>query len=191
MKFLVDTNIFLHAINDHIVAIACKCKERNSMVNITEAILNELDPGFNGDILFQETYNCVSKCCDHPLNIINVINIDDLVEAKRIYESIRARYYRWMTNASYLKRLIKEDKITQDEIKSRAFKYKDVGECELIALAKSSNGKYIIVSNDKGVVYKHPHINIFNIFRKQGLDIYSCDTWLEIIQYELEVQYNN
>lgn len=191
MKFLVDTNVFLHSINEYIVAVACKCKERNRTINITKTILNELDPGFNEEILFQETYNCVSRCCDSNINLINVIDINCIQEAKKIYKSIREQYYRWMTDTNYLNKLIKDGKLTRDEIKSKAFKNKDVGECELIAVAKAFYGQYVIISDDKGKVYKHPDINLFEIFKKQGLDIYTCDTWLEIIEYKLGEQYNN
>ena len=37
-----------------------------------------------------------------------------------------------------------------------------MGECELIAISKTTNGEYIIVTNDNGKVYKHPDQNLFD-----------------------------
>lgn len=191
MKFLVDTNVFLHAINDDIYAVACKCRDRNSMVTITKAILNELDPKFYGDHLFQETYNCVCRYSHSSINLIKVIDINDVETAKKIYKSIRERYYRWMNDTKTLMKMVNEGKLTREYIKSSAFRQKDVGECELIAIAKASLGEYIIISEDNGEVYKHPDINIFNIFRKEGVDIYKTENWLEIIQFERATQESN
>ena len=46
MYYLVDTNVFLHAICDEIYTVASLCKENDQEMTITETILNELEPGY-------------------------------------------------------------------------------------------------------------------------------------------------
>lgn len=46
MYYLVDTNVFLHAINDNIFSVAKLCKKNRTDITITDTILNELEPGY-------------------------------------------------------------------------------------------------------------------------------------------------
>ena len=58
-----------------------------------------------------------------------------------------------MKDPNYLKSLIAKGKISEDDIKKKSFRNKDMGECELIAIAKVSSDEHQIVTNDKGRVF--------------------------------------
>jgi len=58
--------------------------------------------------------------------------------------------------------LIQKGKIRPEERKS--FKYKDLGECSLIAIALENVSSNIIVTNDKGKIYLKPYENIFDFY---------------------------
>lgn len=49
---------------------------------------------------------------------------------------------------------LQEGKLTKQEIKY--LKYKDLGECALLAIAITSNEYKVIITNDKGRVHKYP-----------------------------------
>ena len=46
MYYLVDTNVFLHAIRDNIFSVADLCKKNGTDITITDTILTELEPGY-------------------------------------------------------------------------------------------------------------------------------------------------
>jgi hypothetical protein len=90
-----------------------------------------------------------------------------------------------MGNAEYLKHLMSKGEITLEEIKKPSFKTKDKGECELIAIAKASKGEYWVVTNDKGRVYKHPDMNIFDTYAgDDAVTIISGEDLLNEIEVE-------
>lgn len=59
-----------------------------------------------------------------------------------------------------------------------------MGECELIAISKTTNGEYIIVTNDNGKVYKHPDQNLFDTDAVGSEIVYlSGEEWIKEIGY--------
>lgn len=180
MKYLLDTNIFLHTINSNIYSVADKCMNNDTPIYITKTIIEELTPGYymlQEDESSEEILNNVIGLTQKPFDIIKIIDINDNEEAKKIYNSIRDRFYGWMNNPEYLKLLIQQGKIKKSDIKN--IRKKDKGECELIAIAKASNGEYVLITNDKGRVHLHPHINIFEEFKNdKNINIYSGEEWI-------------
>ena len=160
MYYLVDTNVFLHAICDEIYTVANLCKENNQEVTITETILNELEPGYYLEIedeTAKEAYNVVHNLTFGTMGIktIRLVKLEEIPGAKEELKKIRRRFYDWMKDPNYLKSLIAKGKISEDDIKKKSFRNKDMGECELIAIAKVSSDEHQIVTNYKGLSLIH------------------------------------
>lgn len=192
MYYLVDTNVFLHSICDNIFSVADLCKKNGTEITITETILNELEPGYYLEIEDESARNAYA--CVHNLSfgtmglkVIRLVKIDDIPGAKEELKIIRKRFYSWMNDVSYLNYLVSQGVITADDIKKKTFRNKDMGECELIAIAKSADEEYEIVSNDRGRVFLHPEQNLFDEYAAGiGLTVLSSDEWLDRIGYEVE-----
>ena len=87
-----------------------------------------------------------------------------------------------MKDANYLRLLISRGIISESDIKKKSFRNKDMGECELIAIAKASDDEHQIVTNDKGRVFLHPEQNLFDEYASEsGLTVLSSDEWLHKI----------
>lgn len=187
MYYLVDTNVFLHSISDEIFAVANLCKENNQDVTITETILNELEPGYYLEIenkAAKEVYNAVHNLTfgTMGIQIIRLVKLEEIPGAKEELKKIRQRFYGWMRDANYLKTLICQGVITKEDIKKKSFRNKDMGECELIAIAKVSSDEHQIVTNDKGRVFLHPEQNLFDEYASEiGLTVLNSDEWLRKI----------
>lgn len=169
MYYLVDTNVFLHVIDSNIYGVAKWCKDNKKDITITQTILDELDPGYyreKEDESSKEIYTAVNNYVSGAMGIkvIKLIALSDIPGAQDEYKKIRKRFYGWMKDAAYLQKLVLKGDLTPEEIKKPSFKTKDMGECELIAIAKASNGEYWVVTNDKGRVYKHPDLNLFDTY---------------------------
>lgn len=190
MYYLVDTNVFLHAINESVYSVAQLCKDKDNDVTITETILNELEPGYYlalEDETAKQVYYSVSNLAHGTmgLKVIRILNVADVPGAKEELKKIRDRYYMWMRDGTYLQSLIAAGKLTVEDIKKKSFRNKDLGECELIAIAKTSTDDYEIVTNDKGRVFLHPEQNLFDDYASnEGLIVLSSDEWLEKIGYK-------
>lgn len=186
MKYLVDTNIFLHTINSNIYGVAALCKELSSCINITPTILMELEPGYyleQQDKSSKEIYTCVNNLTNGCLKVIEIFELADIEGAKEEFQRIRKRFYSWMNDANYLNYLIEQGTLKREDIK--LLKKKDLGECELLAIAKVSKGSYWIVSNDKGEVYQHPNQNIFKAYENDpDVTILLGSDWIEKIGYK-------
>lgn len=193
MYYLVDTNVFLHAINENIYAVANLCKENGNDITITETILNELEPGFyltQEDDTFNNVHTSVSNLALGTMGfkVIRIVKLEDVPGAKEELKKIRARFYGWMHDVNYLQTLVLKGKLTLADIKKKSFRNKDLGECELIAIAKLSEDYYEIVTNDKGRVFLHPEQNLFDDYAvKEGLIVLSSEDWLSKIGYESEL----
>ena len=187
MYYLVDTNVFLHSICDEIFTVANLCKENNQDVTITETILNELEPGYYLEIedeAAKEVYNAVHNLTFGPMGIqiIRLVKLEEIPGAKEELRKIRQRFYGWMRDVDYLKMLISQGVITENDIKKKSFRNKDMGECELIAIAKVSSDEHQIVTNDKGRVFLHPEQNLFDEYASEiGLTVLNSDEWLRKI----------
>lgn len=187
MYYLVDTNVFLHAIRDNIFAVADLCKKNGTDVTITDTILSELESGYHlegEDKTAKDTYNSVYNLSYGTMGIkvIRIVNVDDIPGAKEELKRIRKRFYSWMTDITYLKHLVSQGAISLDDIKKKNFRKKDLGECELIAIAKAAENVYEIVTNDKGRVFLHPEQNLFDDYAVGiGLTVLNSDEWLNTI----------
>lgn len=190
MYYLVDTNVFLHAISDNIYSVAMLCKENDTDITITDTILCELEPGYYlalEDETANQVYTCVHNLTNGDMGqkAIRIVNINDVPGAKEELKKIRDRYYMWMRDGSYLQKLISEGKLTLNDIKKKSFRNKDLGECELIAIAKTSSDQYDIVTNDKGRVFLHPEQNLFDDYAlNEELIVIGSEEWLEKIGYK-------
>ncbi|SEW31369.1 hypothetical protein [[Clostridium] fimetarium] len=193
MKYLVDTNVFLHTIDSNIYGVAKKCSDLNNNVCITQTIMDELTPGYyivKSDASTAEIEICVRNCTKNGVfKVIELIDISEIDGAKIILKSIRDRFYSWMYNFDYLQLLLQRGEITQKEISSKCFKNKDLGECELLSIAKASHGEYVIITNDRGHVYCHPYQNIFEAYEEDNdVVIYSGNKWIkDIIKFIDEI----
>ena len=187
MYYLVDTNVFLHSICDDIFTVANLCKENNQDVTITKTILNELEPGYYLEIedeAAKEVYNAVHNLTfgTMGIQIIRLVKLEEIPGAKEELRKIRQRFYGWMRDVDYLKMLISQGVITENDIKKKSFRNKDMGECELIAIAKVSSDEHQIVTNDKGRVFLHPEQNLFDEYASEiGLTVLNSDEWLRKI----------
>lgn len=192
MYYLVDTNVFLHSICDEIYEVADLCKKNETDITVTETILNELEPGYYLEIeddTVKNVYNSVHNLTYGTMGIkvIRLVKLDDIPGAKEELKKIRKKFYSWMSDINYLNHLISQGIITVDDIKKKSFRNKDLGECELIAIAKTAEDEYQIVTNDKGKVFLHPELNLFDDYAsKTGLIVLSSEEWLEKIGYEAE-----
>ena len=187
MYYLVDTNVFLHSICNEIFTVANLCKENNQDVTITETILNELEPGYYleiEDAAAKEVYNAVRNLTFGAMGIqiIRLVKLEEIPGAKEELRKIRQRFYGWMRDVNYLKMLISQGVITENDIKKKSFRNKDMGECELIAIAKVSSDEHQIVTDDKGRVFLHPEQNLFDEYASEiGLAVLNSDEWLQKI----------
>lgn len=187
MYYLVDTNVFLHAICDEIYTVANLCKKSEQEITITETILNELEPGYYLEIedeTAKSAYNAVHNLALGIMGIrlIRLVKLEEIPGAKEELKKIRDRFYRWMRDSNYLRWLISQGKLSESDLKKKSFKNKDIGECELIAIARVSEEEHQIVTNDKGRVFLHPEQNLFDDYAfKMGLKVLNSDEWLRKI----------
>ena len=90
-----------------------------------------------------------------------------------------------MHDPDYLHYLIQQGKLNRDDVKR--LRKKDLGECELLAIAKASKGEYWMVSNDLGRVYMHPEQNIFESYEGDSdVTVLLGMEWIKRIGYEEE-----
>lgn len=190
MYYLVDTNVFLHAIGKETFAVADLCKKSEQEITITETILNELDPGYYLEIkdeTAKDIYNAVHNLTYGAMGIkvIRLVKLEEIPGAKDELKKIRQRFYGWMKDVNYLKLLISQGKISESDLKKKSFRNKDMGECELIAIAKASKEEHQIVTNDKGRVFLHPEQNLFDEYAAEiGLTVLNSDEWFKKIGHK-------
>lgn len=189
MYYLVDTNVFLHVIRSNIYGVADLCKKNNTDATITQTILDELDPGYyreNEDASSKEIYRAVNNLVTGTMGIraIRLIHVSDIEGAEEELKKIRKRFYSWRRDPMYLQKLIQEGKISRQDIKKASFRNKDLGECELLAIAKAPQGQYWIVTNDKGRVFQHPEQNLFDTYADDPAVVLITGTeWLSKIGF--------
>ena len=129
MYYLVDTNVFLHAICDNIFSVADLCKKNGAEITITDTILNELEPGYYLEVedkTAKDTYNSVYNLSHGivGIKIIRIVNINDIPGAKEELKRIRKRFYSWMTDVVYLNHLVSQGVISANDIKKRILEKK-------------------------------------------------------------------
>ncbi|MFG6324133.1 MAG: hypothetical protein K1W41_22675 [Lachnospiraceae bacterium] len=107
-----------------------------------------------------------------------------LVDTNVFLHDIDSNIYGVAKLCKDLQKLIEKGILTREDIKKENFKKKDMGECELVAIAKASGGEYWLITNDKGRVYKHPDMNIFDAYSKdKDVVILSGEEWIRNIGY--------
>lgn len=189
MYYLVDTNVFLHVIRSNIYGVAKLCKKNKNDITITQTILDELDPGYykeKEDASSKEVYISVRNLVMGTWGIkaIRLIQVSEVEGAKDELKKIRKRFYSWMQDPVYLQKLIQEGKLSKEEIKKPCFRKKDLGECELLAIAKVSPGQYWTVTNDKGKVFLHPDQNLFDTYANNSeIILITGEEWLNKIGF--------
>lgn len=189
MQYLVDTNIFLHDIDSNIYGVAVLCKDNGNDMCVTQTIIDELDPGYyreNEDESSKEIYTSVKNFIAGTMGVkvIKLVDLSEVEGATAELKKIRDRYYGWMKDADYLNLLVQRGQLTREDIRKPNFRKRDMGECELVSIAKASAGEYWLITNDQGRVYKHPHINIFDIYENDpDVVILSGRKWLENIGF--------
>lgn len=185
MKYLVDTNVFLHTISN-IYGVAVLCNEMENPICVTPTIVEELDPGYfkeKDDKSTKEIYICINNMID-KFKLIKLVNVTDYYGAKEELKKIRERYYGWLKNPQYLQDLVDKGILKKEDIKKPSFRKKDLGECELLAIAKVSNGEFLLITNDRGRVFKHPDINIFDTYKGEtDIIILTGDEWKKEINF--------
>ncbi|MGU8414813.1 hypothetical protein ACV3MY_13675 [Clostridium perfringens] len=181
--YLVDTNVFLHVIDKCVYETANICCNINKKFHITNTILSELEPGYyllKEKPKSDEILHNVEGLINSPFNLIEVIDFNKNQEAKSIFKDIRERYYRWIKDPNYIRKLINDGKLNKCDIKY--LRKRDVGECELLALAKTSKGELEIITEDKGKVHLHPNINIYDMFKNDNdVIIHEARKWFDEI----------
>lgn len=181
MQHLFDTCTIKHKLKTDtaIFAVAKYCKSIEEPFTLSSEIKKELQPPIK---LEQPEYELAAKVVTYidryiTSGHISLIDLNTDSKIKLVYNKIRQQYYGWMTRTDYCKQLIENGDLTKEEYRSPGFKYKDAGECSLIAIALLSPETNIIISEDKGVVFSHPNINIFDVFKDKGLCIVKLCEW--------------
>lgn len=156
MNYLKDSCIFINKIPTHdkiyeVIQLVKKCEDSHDLSVSTE-ILDELKKGSLGNIV----YNFVQ------LEMIKKIDLNDSETMQDEYNKIRNKYYGWIRKNDYLNHLIEKGVLDIELVKSKKLLSKGVGECSLLAIAVAEPKKHTIVTEDKGRVEFHPHINIFD-----------------------------
>lgn len=183
MYYLLDTCVFMHTLSN-IYEVAKFCKDNGDKICITQTILEELIPNhyeYLEDPSSKQIYTAVNRLTSSSFNyLIKKIDLEDVKGAKSELIKIRERFYSWMHDGNYLHSMIEKGMLCRDEIKNLS--KKDMGECELLAIAKVCTTPCILVTNDWGRIYKHPFQNIFSAYQDE-VKILSGDEWIKNINY--------
>lgn len=175
---LIDTNVFIEYLEDRLYEVIQKCEKIKVDLTITDEILRELQPSKKSDMNKDLSVMVENYCKWKKIKYIDLDSAEN-EEIKKRYKAIRKTHYSWIKDTDYLRNLIEKGVLEKKEIKN--LKYRDVGECQLIAFA-IENKDSIIVTQDKGKVYKHPEIDLFDLFKKSdGVQVYWGDSWLQMI----------
>lgn len=187
MNNLFDTCTIKHKICSiqNLENVVKKCNKKDANIIIEKYILMELKPpNCKPDDIDEQCYETGKTLYNYINLLIKSNHIKTLdhttnMEISSNLTSIRKRYYQWMEDPRYCKYLIKNHMLSEEEYYSPRFRKKDYGECVLLAIATTNKSKHIIITEDKGRVYKHPNINLFDEFIKQGYCILNYDQWMK------------
>ncbi len=160
MVYLIDSCVIISNLNEATKIINMKKRIGSNEAAISNIIINELKQPQNAKFKDNKLDNLLLNLITQKQ--IKLIDINNNPKIKQTLENIRCRHYRWMTDPEYVKMLIQTGKIKPEDRKS--FKYKDLGECSLIAIALEDVNENIIITNDKGKIYMKPYENIFDSY---------------------------
>lgn len=177
MKYLIDTCIFFHKLkNGQNILDSCEKVIKNSDRNcISNVILKELEEPIN-DVKNNNELHTIVKNTIYMFKRMDLIDTEESANVRANLQKIRDRFYGWQKDTKYLQKLIAEGVLTREEIKAFGFRYKDMGECSLIAIALTAPNEYTIVTEDKGKVYKFPSQNLFEVYN--NVEVVNYDSWI-------------
>lgn len=152
---------------------------------VTDIVMNELKPGRSVDIKDAEKSKSM-------LGIVNLLgksrdlvkyNVETEEEYQKNFQQIRRQFYGHLSDVNSVKKALANKEISMEAFKTRAYKYKDYGECSCIAVAMLKPDEISIVSDDKGRVFLKPNINLFNKYKaSHGIKVLGYEEWLS--EYE-------
>lgn len=194
MIYLKDTCIFIKDLDSlNIMKIIDKYKLTEDEFGITDIILDELKPGKAVEKEDAEK----SKSMLTMLQIqdksgkINKFKVKEDNPYKQNFNNIRKRYYGHLENLNYIKHALNSGEITQEQFKSRSYKYKDYGECSCIAVAMEHPNDVTIVSRDKGRIFMKDDINLFEEYKKEcKIRVIEFDEWKEELDNKVHLEKN-
>ncbi len=193
MAYLKDTCVFLYKINnaEEILNVAKHCKNINSKLCITSTVMRELIPGVRVPEVESERSRDIIQYLEfgNKSKILDIIDIDNNEKYKKNLENIRRRYYDHLRDPDMLRELVESGKYTRDEVKSKWFRNKDMGECSCIAIAMENPDEFIIVTDDKGKVFLKPYTNLFDIYsNSHKIKVLNYEQWVKETQYNLTAE---
>ena len=165
------------------IAKCCKNDLKNKM-GITSVILRELRGHAQTDNTPTEDYYALQNYIELYIQSkdIDFLNIESNPEYYKSYIDIRKKFYGWMINKKYFEQLKSKGKIDPslnfNDMREQYQKV-DVGECSLLSIAVLNPTNSIIVSEDSGRSHYLPSQNIFDIFKRKGIEILTYEKWLE------------
>lgn len=190
MNHLFDSCTIMHEIADieEIERVIDFCYKKKEKFSVTTEIIKELEPPASKSDDTEECWESARTIYSYMQLFVKskkvaLIDCWDKSDIEQNIKQIRKRFYGWMENPRFCNELIRTGKLTSEEYRSYNFRYKDIGECTLIAVALLDPMSYIIISEDAGRAYKFPNINIFDYYRKQGLTIMKYQNWKEIASF--------
>ena len=160
MIYLIDSCVIIRNLNEASKIFEVNKKLKEDETAISNVIIDELKLPQNASFKDDKLETLITNMINQKQ--IKLIDINSNSKIKKTLDNIRSKHYRWMTDPEYVKMLIQTGKIQPEERKS--FKYKDLGECSLIAIALENVNDNIIVTNDKGRIYLKPYENIFEYY---------------------------
>lgn len=190
MKYLKDTCVFIYKIDtaSEILDVARHCENIGSKLCVTSTVMEELSPGprvpkekaeKSKDIKQYLEFGCESK-------IVNIINIDESDKYKSNLKDIRRRYYDHLRDPDELNELVEKGLYTREQVRSKWFRNKDMGECSCIAIAMENTEDFVIVTDDKGRIFLKPDINLFEIYKdSHNIRVLNYEQWISETEYKL------
>lgn len=160
MIYLIDSCVIISNLNEASKITKMNTKIKEDKAAVSNIILDELKQPKNATFKDNNLETLIVNMITQGK--IKLIDINSNPKIKQRLDNIRNRHYRWMTNPQYVSMLISTGKIKPEDRKT--FKYKDLGECSLIAIALENVEENIIVTNDKGRIYLKPYENIFDSY---------------------------
>lgn len=193
MAYLKDTCVFIYKINNakEILEVAKHCKNIDNKLCITNTVMRELIPGERVPQIEAEKSRDIIKYLEfgNKSKILDIIDIDNNEKYKKNLENIRRRYYDHLRDPDTLRELIENGEYTREQVKSKWFRNKDMGECSCIAIAIENPEEFIIVTDDKGKVFLKPHTNLFDIYSKSHkIKVLNYEQWVKETQYSLATE---
>ncbi|CEP97585.1 Uncharacterised protein [[Clostridium] sordellii] len=192
MEYLKDTCVFIYKMNNaqEILDVARHCKSIDSKLCTTSTVMRELRPGARVAEDDAERSRDIIKYLEFGQNskILDIIDLDNNETYNKNLSDIRRRYYDHLTDPDALMELVSSGDYTREEVRSRWFRNKDMGECSCIAIAMEKPEDFTIVTDDKGRVFLKPDTNLFKIYgQSHNIKVLNYEQWIEETEYKLSL----